>query len=423
MSGVSEVKPSSARLARAGVSGFGVILLATVIAGLASYAVTILVPNVIGLASYAIFAVFWSGIYLVVGALFGIQQEVARGTIPTTPESTTRKSGARPFALATAGLVFVVVVATAPLWVGAVFPAEGWNLVWPLAVGTASYVLVAVLSGSLYGVSAWVSLGLMISVDAILRLTAVGVVLFFGPSITALAWAIALPFLATIVVLWPVLRRTAVGASYLDVPYRALTWNVARTIVAAASSGVMVSGFALLLGLTSHGESKALIGTYILTITLVRAPMIVAAMSLQSYFVVTFRDSVRGFWRHFLSLEVAVLVGGVVLSAAAWLVGPPIFEFFFQGLSPDRWFIATLVASSALVAALCISGPAMLARGKHAAYTAGWVAAGLVTIAGVLLPIDFTERTVLALMLGPAAGLVVHGTSLAASAFAAHPTS
>ena len=69
--------------------------------------------------------------------------------------------------------------------------------------------------------------------------------------------------------------------------------------------------------------------------------------------------------------------------------------------------MATLVLSSVLVGMLFISAPAVLARAKHAAYTAGWVAAALVTVTCLVLPVDFTLRTLLALLVGPCAGLAV----------------
>ena len=50
-----------------------------------------------------------------------------------------------------------------------------------------------------------------------------------------LAWAVALPFPLAIVLLWPAIRRGFVGRSELDVGYRALSWNVARTVVASGS--------------------------------------------------------------------------------------------------------------------------------------------------------------------------------------------
>ena len=400
-----------------GLSGLTTILIATAVAGVAAYVVTWLVPRSIGLADYAVFAVFWSSVYLVVGALNGIQQEVTRGTRRVDPAAPTGVSRARTFGVVAGAIVFLAVIGTAPLWVSAVFPETGWGLVWPLAIGAASFVMVAVLAGSFYGVSAWVPIALMITVDALLRLVAVAVVLSFTTDVVPLAWAVVLPFPVTITLLWPFVRQAIVGKSQLDVGYRTLTWNVSRTILAAAATGVMVSGFPLLLGLTSRSEPKGVVGLYILTITLTRAPLIVVAMSLQSYFLVIFRDHSTTFWRQFLRLQALVFSGGIVLAAGGWLLGPMVFRFLFPtALQPSGGFIAVLVASSALVGSLCVSAPAVLARSQHFVYVAGWVAGALVTIASLLLPIDFTSRTVVALICAPIAALLVHASYLLVSA-------
>lgn len=405
------MRPAGQRTPR--LSGFAIILIATAIAGVASYAVTILIPNQIGLAEYAIFAVFWSSIYLVVGALGGIQQEVTRATLPATPGVTHFASRARRFGIIAGLVVAVAVAGTAPLWVRSVFPTEGWSLVWPLAVGAASYVMVAVLAGSLYGVIAWVPLALMITVDAVLRLVCLSITLALTHDIVALAWAVALPFPVTLLVLWPIIRGSIVGRSQLDVGYRALSWNVARTVVAASATAVMVSGFPLLLGLTSHSEAQGVLGMFIVTITLTRAPLIVVALSLQSYFVVHFRDNAAHLWRHFLGILGVVLAAGAVLAAAGWLLGPAVYHFLFPNqLQPDAPFFAILVGSSVLVAALCVTAPAVLARSKHFVYSAGWVAAAVATIGALLLPLDFASRTVTALVVGPSVGLIVHGAYL-----------
>ena len=408
---MTEVKPAGQRIAR--LSGFAIILIATAVAGIASYAVTILIPNLIGLADYAVFAVFWSSSYLLVGALGGIQQEVTRATRPAEPGVTQLGSRSRLFGAAAGALIFVAVVVSAPLWVGSVFPNQGWTLVWPLAVGAASYVLVAVLAGSLYGLKAWVPLALMISVDALFRLTALSITLVFTHDIVALSWAVALPFPVTLGVLWPVIRKSIVGRSRLDVGYRRLSWNVVRTVTAATATAVMVSGFPLLLGLTSHSESPATLGMFIVSITLTRAPLIVVALSLQSYFVVYFRDNNEHFWSYFLRIIGLVTASGVALATAGWLLGPATYQLLFPNkLQPDAPLFAILVGSSALVAALCVTAPALLARSKHLIYSAGWVAAALVTIITLVLPLSFAGRTVAALVLGPIVGLIVHGSCL-----------
>jgi len=412
---VIEERPPGRRGRR--LTGLTTILIATGIAGVASYAVTILIPNQIGLAEYAIFAVFWSTLYFVVGALGGIQQEVTRATRPVSARSYPQPTRARRFGIIAGVLAFAAIVGTAPLWVGAVFPAQGWSLVWPLAVGAASFVMIAVLAGSLYGVAAWIPLALMIALDAVLRLVALSITLAVTHDIVALAWATAAPFPVTLLVLWPFIRPYIVGRSQLDVRYGALTWNVASTIVASSATAMMVSGFPLLLGLTSHSEPPAILGMFIVTITLTRAPLIVVALSLQSYLVVHFRDEVAHFWRYLLRLLGLLVAGGALLAVAGALLGPAVYHLLFpHKLQPDAAFFAILVSSSALVAALCITAPAILARSKHSVYSAGWIVAALATIGALLLPLDFATRTIAALVAGPILGLVVHGSYLLTAA-------
>jgi O-antigen/teichoic acid export membrane protein len=236
----------------------------------------------------------------------------------------------------------------------------------------------------------------------------------FTTDTVVLAWAVALPFPVTVLLLWPFIRRRARGRSRLDVGYGALTRNALRTTLAASATGLMVSGFPLLLAVTSPGEPDELLGLFILCITITRAPLIVVAMSLQSYLVVTFRDARSGFWRTLLRLEALVGAVGIVLAAAAWAAGPAVYSLLYPGrLAPDGGFLAVLVLSSALVGALCISGPAVLARSRHTAFLLGWVVAAGVTVACLLLPLDLATRTFAALLAGPAAGLLVHSLHLA----------
>jgi len=393
------------------ISGLPAILIATGIAGIAAYVVTWWVPQVVGPASYAVFAVFWSALYLVVGGLGGIQQEVTRATRPRELSHTS--ASIRNFAFGAAGLVFAAVLGTAPLWVGSVFPEFGWGLVLPLAFGTASYVLVAVLCGSLYGVQAWGSLALLLSLDALLRLAAVVVTLLFTTDTVTIAWAASLPFLLTLVILWPRVRRDIVGLSSIDVGYRTLSWNISRTLLASAASAALVSGIPLILTLTAPDENPELLATLFLTIALTRAPLIVTVMALQGYLIVKFRDAGAAFMGLFARFIGAILLGAVVLAALGWWLGPPVYAFLFpQNIVLDGWFFSILVGSSAIVGAMSVSASAALARSQHMAYSAGWVVAALVTIVALLLPIDLVERTAIALVVGPLAGLAVHVAAL-----------
>lgn len=391
------------------LNGFPLIVVATAVAGIAGFVITILVRNEVSPAGYTIFMIFWGALYLVVGGLNGVQQEVTRSTHLVPFGERTGPSRARNFGVVLAVLVALAVLGSAVFWVDAVFPTVGWPMVWPLAVAAGSYVLVATLSGSLYGVSQWRSLALMIGVDGLLRLALLIVALMFTQDVVALAWVAALPFPLAIMLLWPVIRPSFVGRSALDVGYRALSWNVARVVFASVSTAVLVSGFPLLLGVSAHGESEALKAELIFTITLARAPLVVTVMALQSYLIVRFRDDVANRWRNFVAIQAVVLGGGAVVALFAWLLGPWAFGVVSaKPVTLDGGFMAVLVASSALVGALCVSASAVLARSQHFVFSLGWVMAALVTIALMVSPLEFVPRVLLALLIGPVAGLLVH---------------
>ncbi|MDQ1552724.1 MAG: hypothetical protein QOD50_2146 [Actinomycetota bacterium] len=388
---------------------------ATVISGLAGYAVTFAVFRLLGASDYKLFAIFWATLYLVVGALSGIQQEITRSTYPIEFGSRVRASRARNFAIAFAALLFVAIVATSPLWAKLVFARDAGDLVWPLAVGAAAYVLVATLAGSLYGVAQWRSIALLIVVDGLLRLVLVLGVFFFTRSVPLVAWAAALPFPMALLLLWRFIRGGFVGRSDIDVGYRKLTWNVARTVLASASTAILISGFPLLVGVAGRGSSSAYVGSLIFAITITRAPLIVTVMALQSFFLVRFRDHGRSPGTA-IAIAVGVLVAiGLALAALAWWIGPAILAWVSGGHTTlGGGLLAVLVVSSALVGALTITGSGVLAQSGHFVYSLGWVAAAAVTVLLMAVPLGILERVEIALIIAPLVGLAVHGTWLAA---------
>jgi len=400
------------------LDGFLLIALATAVAGVLGYLVTWFVYRQIGPGAYSLFAVYWATLYLLVGGLSGIQQEMTRATRFSEPGRVEPRGwgSARRFALIAASLVLVVVIATSPAWAPVVFPSTGAALVLPLAVGAAANVLVVSLAGTLYGLTIWRPLGVLIALDGVLRLSSLAIALQFTHDLVVLAWLVSLPFPAVVLVVWLIARRRIIGRSFLDVGYRALTWNVARTVLASISTAVLVSGFPLLLGIAGQGQSPALVGEVIFTITLIRAPLIITVMSFQSFFVVRFRDHPESRLRTFVGLLGIIGLGAVVLGALGWLFGVPVLEIV-SGMpsSLNGGLIALLVGSSALVAAMCVTAPALLARGEHLGYSAGWVAAAIATAIAMALPIEFLPRVELAVLIGPVVGLLVHGVWLIAT--------
>lgn len=70
--------------------------------------------------------------------------------------------------------------------------------------------------------------------------------------------------------------------------------------------------------------------------------------------------------------------------------------------------LALLTASAGAIGLLTLTGAAAIASGRHTAFAAGWVVATVVTAGALLGPGPLATRTVIALTLGPLAGVLVH---------------
>jgi hypothetical protein len=304
------------------------------------------------------------------------------------------------------------VLAIGVWWLPAVVGGGGWALAVPLAVGSASYIIVAVLSGTMYGLELWSVVGFMIGVDGALRLLGVVLALAAGAGTVGLFWAVIVPFPMTPLILWLFVRRRIVGKTELDVARGRLTWNVGRTIIASAATGLLISGFPLLLAATSPHVSKEELAAVNLSINLIRAPLVIVVLSLQSYLVVRFRKSTSTALRQFVWLSTLIAGATVLLAAGAWVLGPFILAWFGPEYRLDGWTIAALVGASGLLGILCVSGPLALGLSQHTSYVAGWVVSAAVSVIVLVMPGQLIPRMLIALAVGPAIGIVVHTLSV-----------
>jgi hypothetical protein len=403
--------------------GVAPILLATAIAGGSGYAVNAIVPIFRSPADYAVFSVLWSALYLIIAALSGLQQEVTRATARrASPDSGAPPNPVRAFAITAAAVTGSAILVSGIWWLPVVVGGDGWALTVPLAVGAASYIIVAVLSGTMYGLELWSVVAFMIGVDGVLRLLGVIMALAAGAGTVGLFWAVIIPFPLTPLILWLFVRRRIVGKTELDVARGRLTWNVGRTIIASAATGLLISGFPLLLAATSPHAGKEELAAVNLSINLIRAPLVIVVLSLQSYLVVHFRKSGGLALRQFIRL--AILIAGVtaLLAAAAWALGPVVLGWFGHAYVLDRWTVAALVGASGLLAILCVSGSLTLALSRHSVYVGGWVVAAVASVLVLMIPGALVPRMLVSLAIGPAIGVMVH-TIGAATLTSRHRTS
>jgi O-antigen/teichoic acid export membrane protein len=389
------------------LQGAAIIVGAAVIAGALSFLLTFVVARTIGAEATAGFTAFWAATYFIVGSLGGIQQEISRAVRPTS-EQNPDATPLRRFAVIWVLIVLAVAAGIGSLWIVPTFGSTGWGVLIPLAIGPAGYVVVTIVGGVLYGFHHWRPIAAMIVVDSLLRLLVVGTALFFTHDLTALAWAIAIPFGATIIVLWPWLRRGVVGRISVDVPMRRLTTNSLIAVAGSLATAAMMSGIALLIVATSDDIPVAELGAFVFALTVVRAPIMVGIMSLQSLLLVRFRDSPRPLRSAGIVLA-AVMAGGALFTVAVVLVGDWVLTLLVGGdFAIGAARLAVIAGSSVLMGALFVTGPLALALGRHVLFAVGWAVAAIVSLGAIFLPLDFDTRVTIALLAGPAAGVLVH---------------
>ncbi|GAA2530181.1 membrane protein [Microbacterium mitrae] len=408
----SEDSPDEPTVGRGALS---LILIATVIAGAIGYLIQGVVPGFLGAADYATFGAFWAITYLLVSALSGVQQELTRVSHTVVPnDSRARWPLAARFILATAIIAAVIVAVVFFPLSETVLGKNTAGLAAPLAIAVFGYTLVAGLSAALYGTRNWRGVAAMTVADSAIRLILMAGVLALGLGMTALGWAVALPFLLAAVILFLVVGGRVRRQLRVDATARTLVSGTLSTVAAAFATGILISGLPFLLRASASATDVTLVASLMLVITLTRAPLVVPVMALQSYLIVQFRarpEHARATVMRYAGM--LFFVAAMLATVAAW-IGPGLLQWLYRGeYALGAVDFAIIVLSAGLTGVMCITAPAVLAVGKHAAYVSGWALAAVITIATLFLPLGNWHAQVLAaIVLAPAAGAVFHLLSL-----------
>jgi O-antigen/teichoic acid export membrane protein len=391
--------------------GLRTVLLATVIAGGIGYLIQALVPPLLTQSNYLIFTTFWSATYLIVSCLAGVQQELTRASRfgPNGDGLRVWQKFTATTAITAAVVVLVVFLAIG----GRIFPSDTLALVAAISVAAFGYCLIAAVSGALYGVQDWCGVGGMTVADSLIRAAALGVALLLGGTAALMGWAIAVPFLLAVVLIWAWRGRRISDHLQLDVGLSRLFRNTSATLLASLATGALISGLPLLLRALVPDAGEGLLASSILVISLTRAPLVVPLVALQGYLLVQFRENRRHSSVVLLWIGALLVVVAVLSGLAAWL-GPVIMDMIyprFEALTGTVF--AAVVASAGLTGVLCITGPALLASNRHRWYVAGWLLSAIVTVAVLVAPGAPEVRILVALVAAPIAGAAVHATGLA----------
>ena len=332
----------------------------------------------------------------------------ARGSHRVDPESL--RFAARPLGVGLGlGLVIgAALAATSPLWAPMLLPPEHRGLGTALiAVSTVLLAVQAALAGLLSGTGRWRGFGMLLTVEAALRLLVAAIAIGLGDPMAGFLYATVAGVLAT-----PATLLSPPGLAVMrlrtDVPVRTFLSRSAGAMVAASAAAVLVVGFPVILQATRPGTEPIVLSNLLLAVLLTRAPILTPITSFQNALVVHFVNRAAD-GRRAVALPVAgVLAIGLVGAFFAWFLGPPIIEFMGEGFTIGGEVLAVLTFAASLTGALYVTGAAALARERHGHYVAGWWLASLLSIAVLIAVPQIVTATQLALLIGPAAGLAYH---------------
>jgi O-antigen/teichoic acid export membrane protein len=248
--------------------------------------------------------------------------------------------------------------------------------------------------------------------EAGIRLIVVIGVALVAASVGALAIASTLA-MATWVVFLLVGKCTVRGARLEGGVVRAVS-RMAQSVLASAASALIVTGFPLLLVLSSRSDDNpARLAVVVLVVTLTRAPIMLPLNAFLGMLVTSFVERKADGPRVVGRPIVATFLATLVLSVVAGLVGPPLLVLMF-GLDYEAngLFIGAATLAAGMIGAVSITGTAVLAQGRHAEYSLGWLCAAAVSFALMFLPLEVEARTIVALVAGPLVGALVHSAAL-----------
>jgi hypothetical protein len=221
-----------------------------------------------------------------------------------------------------------------------------------------------------------------------------------------LAWCVSAPFPIAVAVLWPFISKKILNKSFVDVRIFKLSRNVLKTILATAATSLLVSGLPAVIAFSADNLPPKYVAELIFAITLLRSPLVVAAISMQSYLIVRFRDEASRTKEFMLSILSGVALVTAILTIAAYFWGNSLLELVSGRetslLGED---FAGIVVSSGLLALMVAYGSALLANRAHVAYSIGWILSAIVTVILILLVESTSNQVIPALILGPLVGL------------------
>lgn len=401
------------------------LLGSSLLAAVSTLVVTMIAQRALTGSELTEFLLFWAALFTVTGIITGIQPEITRavGTARTQTVSAdgSAPQGARVVTVTAAlgAIAGALVLVSSPLWAGQQIPHSAAVGVTVMALGVFLYALQATMSGVTAGEDRWYLFAAVGGLESAGRLILMFAAALIIPSLAGLEAATVVPMGLWLILAFVTVSGRRLWVARADVPAGRLTTNILWSFLSSAAAAVLMMGFPNVLKASGAAESEPVVlGTLILAISITRSPIMIPLQAFQGVAVSAFLKQRHRPVAAFIKPAAAVVAVGAVGALAAYLVGPLLFRLIYPPAAgaesayeaaASGITLGALVFASALLALMTLSGNMALAVNQHRIYLAGWVVAAAVTLSlAFLVPAPLVPRAIVALVVGPVCGFVVH---------------
>ncbi|GAB3720249.1 hypothetical protein GCM10027598_33680 [Amycolatopsis oliviviridis] len=389
----------------------GVYLLIAIALG---YVLTVVWGRTLSKADNAVLLSFWGMLMGLGAALSPLEQEISRQSAHAALEG--RKAG-RPAVVAfVTSLIAVAVAALFTLIPPVTDKVYGGQFALAVIVlaGGVSFAFQFAARGLLIGQDHVRSYSWLILVEAAVRILAVAALVVAG--LTQVYWfAIAA---ATGSFAWLLFAR---GAARLvdpkldaDEPAKPIVKNMLMLLAGAGLTASVITGYPALVGLLTPGGNKDKLGVLFLALFVARTPLTlmapVQALAVPTVVRLSSTEEGKHRLRRLLALgSMGALALGALGALVGWLIGPWAVRLVYGAdKNPEAWWMAGLVWSSVLLAAMQLLAAVLVAQAKATKVLITWAAVVAATALVLLFfPGDTVVRAVVGLAAGPTVGLLV----------------
>jgi O-antigen/teichoic acid export membrane protein len=397
---------------------------AAIVVAVVGYVAQFLAARWLGPANYAKFAVFWAVLFIIVGCLGGIAQEVIRVSrvmkLRLDAGLTADAGFDRPPRIAVLAVSIGAGAAAVVLLTGAFWGPPTFGADWPRAIALLSLAGILVagglsVGGMAAGLARWRTYSLLVIMEGIARLVFFVVAALLVPTVLGFSIAAVLAFVPGILValLWRPLRHQSFSIRS-DTGVGESTTRILRSMAASGLSGVLVIGWPALLSAAAdanpRGSTASSLGVLILLVTLTRTPIMVPLTSFQNVLLARFTGLDLRHRRRWVAIGSGlIVVAGGLLAGLAALTVPTLLPLVFGAdYQADAGIAAGLAAATAGLGIITLTGIAAITAARHTLYLLGWGIAIAVTLLVLFLaPLPIEWATVLALIAGPLTGAAV----------------